>query len=185
MSLSKYPDTTSKCSISSIKTEPLGHIIFIYFYRLLVIGRVVRIVGLLRIYTEKKNLTKGARLMVSENKRRYRQDGFDLDLVYVTGEFVASFIITCSKGASILCVPGCFVQIGSLQCHIHHLERCHGIETQFKWVICYTSGFFVKKVHHWMATLWLATFFFQEVERFFSTKHPNHYRIYNMCSEDF
>ncbi|XP_075544361.1 phosphatidylinositol 3,4,5-trisphosphate 3-phosphatase TPTE2-like isoform X2 [Dermacentor variabilis] len=98
------------------------------YYKLLVIGRVVRIVGLLRIYTEKKNLTKGARLMVSENKRRYRQDGFDLDLVYVTDRIIAMSYPSSGK---------------------------------MSW---YRNPI-------------------QEVERFFSTKHPNHYRIYNMCSE--
>lgn len=98
------------------------------YYKLLVIGRVVRIVGLLRIYTEKKNLTKGARLMVSENKRRYRQDGFDLDLVYVTDRIIAMSYPSSGK---------------------------------MSW---YRNPI-------------------QEVERFFNTKHPNHYRIYNMCSE--
>lgn len=60
--------------------------------RALVLGRLVRIVGFvrfMRFYTEKKNLTKGARHVISENKRRFQQDGFDLDLVYVTSRIVA------------------------------------------------------------------------------------------------
>ncbi|KAH6936104.1 hypothetical protein HPB50_013378 [Hyalomma asiaticum] len=98
------------------------------YYKLLVIGRVVRIVSLLRIYTEKKNLTKGARLMVSENKRRYRQDGFDLDLVYVTDRIIAMSYPSSGK-----------------------------------------MSWYRNPIH--------------AMERFFNTKHPNHYRIYNMCSE--
>lgn len=98
------------------------------YFKLLVIGRIIRIVGLLRLYTEKKNLTKGARLMVSENKRRYRQDGFDLDLVYVTDRIIAMSYPSSGK---------------------------------MSW---YRNPI-------------------KEVERFFKTKHANHYRIYNMCSE--
>ncbi|XP_003745380.1 phosphatidylinositol 3,4,5-trisphosphate 3-phosphatase TPTE2 [Galendromus occidentalis] len=62
------------------------------FQKAVVLGRLVRIVGFvrfMRFYTEKKNLTKGARHVISENKRRFQQDGFDLDLVYVTSRIVA------------------------------------------------------------------------------------------------
>lgn len=98
------------------------------YYKLFVIGRIVRIFGLLRIFTEKKNLTRGARLMVSENKRRYKQDGFDLDLVYVTDRIIAMSYPSSGK-----------------------------------------MSWYRNPIH--------------EVERFFNTKHANHYRIYNMCSE--
>jgi len=57
---------------------------------ILTLFRFVRLVRLIRICTERKQLETATRQLISQNKRRYQQDGYDLDLTYVTKRVIAT-----------------------------------------------------------------------------------------------
>ena len=83
---------------------------------------------LIRLYTEKQQMETAARQLVSQNKRRYQQDGFDLDLTYVTARVIATSFP--SQG----------------------------------WWAAYRNPI-------------------GRVAAFLDAKHPDKYRVYNLCSE--
>jgi len=51
--------------------------------------RIFRFIRLLRLYFEHRNVVKGVRQRICENKRRFQVDGYDLDLTYVTTQIIA------------------------------------------------------------------------------------------------
>jgi len=99
--------------------------------RFVVIARLIRMCRMMcNGWRQHRTLKKTARKVVSQNRRRYVKDGFDLDITYITNRVLAMSVPAVGK------------------------------ESLYRNPV-------------------------NEVARFFHTKHPAHFRIFNLCPERF
>ena len=107
---------------------------------------------------------------VSQNKRRYRDAEFDLDLTYVTGHQP----LCCQRDVTV-------VQSASLPCHSPPAASTPSIATPSRFAA--RLQLFHPPCAHGCGSM--ADDVLQEVGKFFNKRHKHHYQIYNLCSWSF
>ena len=120
---------------------------------------------------------KTARRLVSKKKARYNEDGFDLDLTYVTDNLIAMGYPSSGTEAWYR-NPLPEVQVRS------HCSNIHILNHRSPFPGTPLLAFILFLTYCLLACLRLFDSVVQTLlQRFFETKHKDHYKIYNLCSE--
>lgn len=119
-------------------------------------------------------------LQVSQNKRRYEREGFDLDLTYVTGGFgdQCTLYWTWKEDLSVVLMKHICANIECIentspysQLSIHSCTHTHVSHTDRVIAMSFPSS----------GSESLYRNSIQEVGQFLDSKHFGHYRVYNLC----
>ena len=105
------------------------------------------------------NLNNVARRLVSKKKRRFEEDGFDLDLTYIDNKIIAMGFPAEN-------------QEGMYRNPMSEVQRFAKFFSKF---VCFFPSFFRSLIIMFPNTLVLP--------RFLEQRHKDHYMIWNLCSE--
>jgi hypothetical protein len=115
-------------------------------------------------------------LQVSLEKKRFQQDGFDLDLTYITPQIIAMGFPASGKEAVYRCI---MLLHAWFMPHALHAS-CQAARFMLHGVRCNTAGCVFQCAPH-VATRRRNNI--DECVAFFDTRHPGRYCLYNLCSE--
>lgn len=121
-------------------------------------------------YLIKRIITFACAGIVSGQNRRYRQDGYDLDLAYVTDNIIAmSYPFEGLKGQRSL-YPLSNASRTFLHCVHDHACKVLPLNNPLP-TACFGAEFYRNPL--------------SRVRKFLDNKHEGHYKLFNLCSERF